>query len=389
MFKRLCQLTHSESFGGILLFIATLIAILMANSAISSDFLHFWEYKLGIHIFDFFIGFSLHHWINEVLMSLFFFTVGLEIKREFLRGELSGLQKASFPIIAAVGGMLIPASLYLVININGDYSHGFGIPMATDIAFALGVASLLGSRISTSLKLFLVTLAVVDDLGAVLVIAFFYTGEIFWSYLVISCALIIVLIILHYFRVQIFICYLIPGVLLWLCIYASGIHVTISAVILAFSIPIDGKKNKKNDPGMLERLEHLFHPYSVYLVMPLFALANAGVRFDGFAIDLESMQVFFGILVGLMLGKPFGIFLLCFICDKIKIAKKPETLLWRHIFGAGLLAGIGFTMSIFVTHLAFDNQEVIKLAKVAILCASFLAALIGSALLFFMNKPSK
>lgn len=387
MFKRLCQLTHSESFGGILLLIATLIAIFMANSAVSSEFLHFWEYKLGMQIFDLFVGFSLHHWINDVLMSLFFFTVGLEIKREFLRGELSGLQKAGFPIVAAIGGMLIPALLYLAVNANSNYSHGFGIPMATDIAFALGVASLLGSCVPASLKLFLVTLAVVDDLGAILVIAIFYTGEILWGYLAISCGLVVSLAILHYFRIQKFVYYLILGILLWLCIHASGIHATISAVILAFSIPIDG--GKENKPGMLERLEHLLHPYSIYLVMPLFALANAGVRFDAFVIDLESTRVFFGILLGLVLGKPLGIFLLCFICDKMKIVKKPEKLLWRHIFGAGLLAGIGFTMSIFVTHLAFDNENVIQLAKIAILCASFLAALIGSVLLFFMNKLSK
>lgn len=388
MLRGFYHLIRSESFGGILLFLSTIVALLWANSVFFSGYTDFWDYKLGIHISDIFIGFTLHDWINDVLMSIFFFHVGLEIKREFLYGDLSGIQKASFPVVAAIGGMSVPAIIYLIINSGGDYIHGFGIPMATDIAFALGVASLLGSRIPASLKLFLVTLAVVDDLGAIFVIAIFYANEIFWLYLFLSIIPIVLLLILHHFEFQKKSYYIGLGIILWLFIHASGIHATISAVILAFCIP-GTRDADSTHSSMLDYFEHLIQPYSVYLIMPLFALANAGVVFLDFNFNPQVMSVFWGIAFGLIVGKPVGILLLCFFCDLFKIAKKPEDLLWRHIFGAGLLAGIGFAMSVFITHLAFDNSEIIGLAKAAILLASCLSAMIGVVVLFLINRLSK
>lgn len=388
MLRGFYYLIRSESFGGILLFLSTIVALLWANSVFFSGYTDFLDYKLGIHISDIFIGFTLQDWINDVLMSIFFFHVGLEIKREFLYGDLSGIQKASFPVVAAIGGMSVPAIIYLIINSGGDYIHGFGIPMATDIAFALGVASLLGSRIPASLKFFLATLAVVDDLGAIFVIAVFYANEIFWLYLFLSIIPIVFLLILHHFEFQKKSYYIGLGIILWLFIHASGIHATISAVILAFCIPSTRDADSTHS-SMLDYFEHLIQPYNVYLIMPLFALANAGVVFLDFNFNPQVMSVFWGIAFGLIVGKPVGILLLCFFCDLFKIAKKPEDLLWRHIFGAGLLAGIGFAMSVFITHLAFDNSEIIGLAKAAILLASCLSAIIGVVMLFLINKLSK
>lgn len=421
--KILLRFIQSESFSGFFLFISMLLALLIANSSFSDLYFKFWHYEFGFSFNDVFIGFDLHHWINDVLMSFFFLMVGLEIKREFLVGELSGFQKAIFPVVAALGGMIIPALIYYTLNVGTNSIHGFGIPMATDIAFALGIVLLLGKRVPFALKVFLVTLAVVDDLGAIIVIAIFYTNQILWEYLIVASVLILLLFLLNKIGVKSLIPYLFFGVILWFVVYKSGIHATISAVILAFCIPLQARENKKNflsflqeimdnfyqknteihwdkeqektlkllykksihTQSPLEILEHKLHPWSAYFIMPLFAFANAGVKIDS-GIDFEIDHIFLGVLLGLLLGKPIGIFLITYLCSKLKIASKPVDLSWFHIFGAGMLSGIGFTMSIFVSNLAFDNEQSVEIAKVAILLASFLSAICGSLMLILFNK---
>ncbi|CBG40266.1 sodium/proton antiporter NhaA [Helicobacter mustelae] len=416
------RFVKSESFSGICLFISMLLAFIAANSGFSDWYFKLWHTEFGFSFGGHFLGFELYHWINDVLMSFFFLMVGLEIKREFLIGELSGLQKAIFPVVAALGGMVIPGMIYYGLNLGTESSRGFGIPMATDIAFALGVILLLGKRVPFSLKVFLVTLAVVDDLGAIIVIALFYTTQIYWNYLFFAALVIVVLIFFNKIGIKNLIPYLLLGVLLWYLVHHSGIHATISAVVLAFCIPlqprlkqaavlksfkesisklnqavqekIDGLEHKEiqslykkssHFQSPLERLEHMLHPLSAYFIMPLFAFANAGVRVTS-EINLQIDHIFLGILLGLFIGKPLGIFLITFLCDKIGIAKKPEAVGWMHIFGAGTLAGIGFTMSIFVSNLAFSHPASAEVAKVAILSSSFLSAVAGSLLLLLFDR---
>ena len=420
--KIFLRFVKSESFSGVFLFISMVLALLVANSGLSSLYFSFWHMDFGFVFNDKFVGFDMQSWVNDVLMSFFFLMVGLEIKREFLTGELSGLQKAAFPVLAAIGGMIAPAIIYTGLNMGSASVHGFGIPMATDIAFALGVVLMLGKRVPFALKVFLVTLAVVDDLGAIVVIAVVYTSEILWGYLGVAGGIVAVLVLLNRFGVKSLYPYLILGVLLWLAFHESGVHATISAVILAFCIPLQAKESKSSfittiksaienfyqrqtrewgskQGGMLknlykksqdtqsplEYLEHKLHPWSAYFIMPLFAFANAGVAV-GSGIDFGIDHIFLGVLLGLFVGKPLGIFLITFICARLKIATKPRELSWLHIFGAGMLSGIGFTMSIFVSNLAFDNEQAIEVAKVAILFASFLSAVCGSTLLFVFDK---
>lgn len=427
MIKKFVQM---ESFGGILLFFSALLAMIVANSPIASWYFDLWHQKLGFSYGEHFLGFSLHLWVNDVLMSFFFLMVGLEIKREFLYGGLSGFKKAAFPAIAALGGMIFPAMIYLIFNLGTPTAHGFGIPMATDIAFALGVVLLLGKRVPSSLKLFLVTLAVVDDLGAIVVIAIFYSTGIASFWLLCSAFLIGVLVALNYAGVRSLIPYLLIGVVLWFCVHESGIHATISAVILAFCIPTEPKMPSKNFiekmqkeiehfthsdlerkyailsddqihqiekmqkalskvQSPLSKLEHFLHAYSTYLIMPLFAFANAGVAIGGGNIDTTTSHIIYGVGLGLVVGKPLGIFILTFLCEKLGIASRPDHLPWSCILGAGMLAGIGFTMSMFVTNLAFESANHIDIAKISILCSSLLAGILGSlALLFFCKKTN-
>lgn len=420
--KLFLRFLKSESFSGICLFVSMILALLVANSSYAETYFSFWHTEFGFSFNHNFIGFDLHHWINDVLMSFFFLMVGLEIKREFLVGELSGIQKAIFPVIAAIGGMIVPGIIYYMLNAGTNSAHGFGIPMATDIAFALGIILMLGKKVPFALKVFLVTLAVVDDLGAIIIIALFYTTQIYWSYLLLAAGVILILIVLNKIGVKNLIPYLLLGILLWVFVHHSGIHATIAAVLLAFCIPLQPKeeqisfiKTLKESIGNLyqslekqvgdietkeikslykktidaqsplERLEHILHPLSAYIIMPLFAFANAGVKIGG-DINLNIDHIFLGILLGLFIGKPIGIFVVTFIFDKLNIAKKPEDVSWSHIFGAGMLAGIGFTMSIFVSNLAFDDSQAIEVAKIAILFASFLSAICGSFLLVLFNK---
>lgn len=430
MIKTFQKIIHAESFGGIFLFLCALLAMVVANSPWSEAYFHLWHQKLGIAYGENgYLGFSLHLWINDVLMSFFFLMVGLEIKREFLYGGLSGFKKAAFPAIAAIGGMIVPAGIYLIFNAGTPTSHGFGIPMATDIAFALGVVLLLGKRVPASLKLFLVTLAVVDDLGAIVVIAIFYSSGVSGLWLLCSAFLIGVLVALNYAGVRSLIPYLLIGIVLWFCVHESGIHATISAVVLAFCIPtepklktqeflekiqkekdhfthsdkerqnvlltdeqihqIDKMKSAINEvQSPLSKLEHFLHSYSTYLIMPLFAFANAGVSIQGGSIDFSSSHIIYGVALGLVVGKPLGIFILTFLCEKLGIAARPDGLSWSYILGAGMLAGIGFTMSMFVSNLAFNQPEYVDIAKISILGSSLLAGILGSIALLFLGKKT-
>lgn len=413
---------NSEAAGGILLFICALLAMIVANSPLAEYYFHLWEIPLGVYVGETFIGMSLHHWINDVLMSFFFLVIGLEIKKEFLFGELVGFKKAAFPVLAALGGMIAPGIIYFSLNIGTPSQNGFGIPMATDIAFALGVMMLLGKRVPVALKVFLVTLAVADDLGAIIVIAIFYTSNFAISWFLMSIGLLVVLILFNKLDVRSLFPYMAVGVLLWLSVHNTGIHATIAAVALAFTIPVKPKieskpfavvinetithflsKDKERENILLHseqmhslgaivsqakgvqnpflRLEHTISPWSNFIIMPLFGFANAGVAI-GADINWHIDHIMLGIILGLVIGKPLGITLFTFICDTIKIAKKPESVSWINILGAGMLGGIGFTMAIFVANLSFPTSvPSTDLAKLSIIIASLTAGVLGSAFL--------
>jgi len=364
-----------ESFGGMLLLFTTILALIVANTELTEHIYHgFWEKHFGLVFHEFNATLSMHEWVNDVLMAIFFLSIGLEIKKEMLIGNLASTKKALFPIIAAFGGMIIPICIYLAINFEGEYKHGFGIPMATDIAFALGILMLLGRRVPVELKVFLVTLAVVDDLGAIVVIALFYSNGIVVPYLLSALFVVLTLFTLNKFGVKNIFVYLIGGLFLWYFVHHSGIHATIAGVLLAFTIPLRVEVVAKSP---LAKMEHVLNPLSAYVIMPVFAFANAGVTIGGeFSVNSVTM----GIILGLVVGKPIGIFLFTFLSEKFGIAKKHESLTWTHIFGAGILGGIGFTMSIFIATLTFGGDMLAE-TKLTIMISSLIATVVG--LLFF------
>ena len=423
------KITKSESFAGILLLCCAVLAMIVANSPWGDSYAALWKTKFGFDVNGVFIGMSLEHWINDVLMAFFFLVVGLEIKREVLFGELAGFKRAALPIIAALGGMIGPGIIYFTLNAGTPSEHGFGIPMATDIAFALGVLSALGKRVSISVKVFLVSLAVADDLGAIIVIALFYSSGISFGWLAVAAGIVAVLIVLNKMGVKALTPYMILGVCLWLAVHNCGVHATIAAVVLAFTIPVAPKmdtldfmekikavvnnfqeaqkqkegillqseqvealhhiaKHKNAVQNPLLRLEHALAPYSNYLIMPIFAFANAGVSI-GSNIDFGIDHVFLGIFFGLVVGKPLGIFTFTFLAEKLGIAARPKGATWVEIFGAGALGGIGFTMSMFVTNLAFSGEHALvatDVAKISILIASLSAGILGSIFFFVRDK---
>jgi len=374
-----------EAASGLVLLISAVIALIISNSNFSSLYFETLQSYLFIGINNIGLKMSLHHWINDALMAVFFFFVTLEIKREFILGELSSPKQALLPIIAAIGGMLVPALIYIYINFgNGDTINGWAIPSATDIAFSLGVLSLLGSRVPISLKVFLTALAIIDDLGAIIIIAFFYTGDLSIQYLSLLLLTFIALLILNKSGVKKFLPYLILGLILWFFTYQSGVHATISGVLLATVIP-HRKKNKEY--SLLTKIEHNISSYVAFGIMPLFALANAGVSLDG--INLESLlsPVPLGIVLGLFVGKQIGVFLFSIIAIKLKIAQMPNNANWMSFYGVGILAGIGFTMSLFIGNLAFvENIEYIDGVKIGVLTGSLLSTLIGYSLLLLTAK---
>ncbi len=356
---------ESEKAGGIILVTCTVISMLLANSGFRDDYLNFWNTDIAGH--------GLSHWVNDGLMAIFFLLIGLELEREIYAGELSNIKNALLPISAAAGGMLFPAAIFLIFNWGTNTQAGAGIPMATDIAFALGILSLLGNKVPTSLKIFLTALAVIDDLGAIIVIAVFYTKSIAWIYLLISLAIWLALLMLKKLKVHNLIPYIIGGVGMWYCMLHSGVHATITGVLLAFAIPF-GNGGEKS-PSYI--LQHFLHKPVAFIILPLFALANTAVLIAPGWQQTLAEPLGIGILTGLVIGKPVGIVITSFIAVKSGICHLPLDIKWRHILGAGLLAGIGFTMSIFITLLAFENELIINNAKFLILIASFVSGLLG------------
>lgn len=357
---------NSQSSGVILLFCVA-ISLLIANSSLAESFQHLLHYTLG--------AYSVEVWINDGLMAIFFLLVGLEIKREIVEGELSDIKNASLPIVAALGGMLVPAAIYAIFNSGTEYSNGWGIPMATDIAFSLAIVSMLGKKVPASIKIFLAALAIVDDLGAILVIAIFYTEQIHWMYLGISGGIMLLLAALNYFNVQKHIFYLLPGVVLWYCMHHSGIHATIAGVLLAFTIPTNVSKTEISP---LEKLEHGLHKPVNFLIMPIFALANTNITFVEGMVDGLASSLGLGILGGLFVGKALGIGLFSWVAIQLKLSSLPVGSNWMQMIGTGFLAGIGFTMSIFIALLSFKNHiDIQNEAKFAILIASGLSGIVG------------
>jgi NhaA family Na+:H+ antiporter len=427
---RISRFINEEAYGGILLIIATIAALYWANSSFYDSYHYVWhEYKVGFVWGDIDMVASLHHWINDGLMALFFFVVGLEIKREVMGGELSSLKKASLPIAAAVGGMLLPASFYAIAVINyPEYINGWGIPMATDIAFALGLLAMLGNRVPLNLKIFLTALAIADDLGAVLVIAVFYTESIDYNELLYAGICLVILIAANFSGIRRTIFYAIIGFAgVWIAFVYSGVHATIAGVLIALTIPARTKISEKdyirklskylnrfkqeesdenstlltkkqvhviseiqdlNDEAHtpLQKLEHTLHPVTAYFILPVFALSNAGVHIDGKVIDMLIHPISIGIICGLVLGKFIGISLFSRLLVKFKIATLPEGVTWNQIYGVAFLAGIGFTMSMFISDLAFKEESFKQIAKVGIMTASLLSAIIGMIWLGLTSK---
>ena len=355
----------SEKAGGIILVFVTVCSLILANSAWQTNYINLWQFNLGGH--------SIVHWINDGLMTIFFLLIGLELEREIYQGELSNIKNASLPILGAIGGMLIPAGLFLLHNFGTGTQSGAGIPMATDIAFAIGVLSLLGNRVPATLKIFLTALAVIDDLGSIIVIAIIYTTSISFVYLFIALGIFGFLLILNRLKVHNLIPYLIGGVAMWYFMLHSGVHATITGVLLAFAIPFGNGSEKS--PSYI--LQHFLHKPVAFFILPLFAIANTCIAIgDSWQSGLVQTSSL-GIIVGLVIGKPLGIWLFSFIGVGLGLCALPTDLKWNNIIGAGFLGGIGFTMSIFITLLAFDNIEIINNSKIAILIASFIAGTIG------------
>ncbi|AZA86162.1 Na+/H+ antiporter NhaA [Chryseobacterium shandongense] len=367
----------SNQASGIILIFCVAASLVIANTSAAESFQAFLDKEMGTDIFH--LRYPVTIWINDGLMAIFFLLVGLEIKRELVEGELSSFKNASLPIFAAMGGMLVPAVIYAMLNYGTPYSNGWGIPMATDIAFSLAIISLLGNKIPNSIKIFLAALAIVDDLGAILVIAIFYTDQIHWMYLLLSVGTAALLFLLNFLKVTKIIFYLIPGLFLWYFLHHSGIHATIAGVLLAFSIPTNVSDIEISP---LEKLEHQLHYPVSFLIMPVFALANTNITFTNEMISGVTSTLGIGIILGLVLGKLLGINLFSLLAIRLKLSSLPHNSTWKQMIGVGLLAGIGFTMSIFIALLSFKNEiEIQNEAKFAILIASFIAAVSGYLLL--------
>ncbi len=378
-----------EAASGLVLLFAAIIALFISNSNLSSIYYEVLDSYLSLGFSDFKLKLSILHWINDVLMAIFFFLVSLEIKREFIQGELSNPKQALLPIIAAVGGMLVPALIYVAINYQDPTTiKGWAIPSATDIAFSLGVLSLLGKRVPISLKVFLTALAIIDDLGAIVIIAFFYSGKIQITYLLLMLVSIILLIVLNRLNVRSFVPYLIIGLFLWDFTHASGIHATISGVLLALTIPHKDKKNKNfHKNSMLIKLEHAISPYVAFGIMPIFAFANAGVSLEGLSFASLLNPVPLGILCGLFFGKQFGVFIFSYLSIKFKFAEMPNNSNWMKLYGVGVLTGIGFTMSLFVGNLAFvESAEHMSGVKIGVLLGSLASTLFGYMIILFSKN---
>lgn len=365
----------SEKTGGIILLIATIISLVLSNFILGSAYIEFWD----ILIF----GHTIVHWVNDGLMVVFFLLVGLELEREIYVGELSNIRNALLPIIAAIGGMLVPALIHFLLNQGANTQSGAGIPTATDIAFSLGVLSLFGKKVPLSLKIFLTALAIADDLGAIFIIAIFYTKTIVWIYLISSLGVFLFLILMNRLRVKNILIYILGGIVMWFFMLHSGVHPTITGVLLAFAIPFTKKDN------ISAKIQHKLHIPVAYFILPIFALANTCIVLEkGWLSDLFSNNSL-GIFLGLTLGKPIGIVLFSLVAIFSGVALLPSSIKWKHIIGAGFLAGIGFTMSIFVSGLAFEDSSLIKSSQIVVLIASLMASLLGIVWFKFFIKTKK
>ncbi len=356
---------ESEKASGLVLITFTLISLLIANSGFGAAYTHLWETN--------FAGHSIEHWINDGLMTIFFLLIGLELEREIYKGELSQIKDALLPIFGALGGMIVPAALFLLFNFGTNTQSGAGISMATDIAFALGILSLLGNRVPTSLKVFLTALAVIDDLGAIIIIAVFYTKTLLWSNLLIALGIFIILLTLNRIKIHSLIPYLVGGVFMWYFMLHSGVHATITGVLLAFAIPFGDGSEKS--PSYI--LQHFLHKPVAFVIMPIFALANTAIIIGSDFNTMITQNYSLGIALGLIIGKPIGIIGSLFVAVKLKLCQLPNEINWKSVLGVGCLAGIGFTMSIFITLLAFENETIINNSKFIILLSSLIAGFIG------------
>ena len=373
---------ESEKVGGVLLLLCTILSLIIANSGWGNAYTEFWHIKINLSFAGLHLNYSIEQWINDGLMTVFFLLVGLEIERELFAGELSSFSYAILPVAAAVGGMLVPGTIHFFFNAGTATQKGFGIPMATDIAFAIGILSLAGKRVPYSLKVFLTALAIIDDLGAIVVIALFYNTQIQWLYLGVSAGILGVLFVLNRLRVYQLVFYLLPGVVLWYCMMQSGVHPTIAGVLLAFIIPFSGQHSQT--PSY--KLQNFLHKPVAFFIVPVFALANTSIVLtNGWLTQMKTTNSL-GIIAGLVVGKPTGILLFCWLLIKFGGIHLPHNTKWKSLFGAAILGGIGFTMSIFISNLAFDKHDLVSYSKIAVLLGSMIASALGLIVLFNTKK---
>lgn len=380
--KLFTEFFNSEKTGGLLLLGCTVLSLIIANSTAGQSYIEFWHRKLDLSAGGLELNYSIEHWINDGLMAVFFLLIGLEIERELYKGELASVKNAITPVVAAIGGMVFPALFHFLFNVGTATQNGLGIPMATDIAFALGMLSLLGNRVPVSLKIFLTALAIIDDLGAITVIAVFYSKSISAVYLLAAIGIFVLLLVFQKMKVYRLFFYILPGIVMWYCMLKSGVHATIAGVLLAFAIPFG--KNDETNPSY--KLQHILHKPVAFILLPVFALANTALLFNNNWINELKKENSLGIITGLFLGKPIGIVLFCWLLVKTRLGTLPNGISWRHILGAGFLAGIGFTMSIFITNLAFTDNDTIQYSKIAVLAGSLISCITGLIILYFTKK---
>lgn len=374
----------SEKIGGLLLVVCTIVSLLITNSNLGGAYIDLIHQKVDLSFAGLSLNYSIEHWVNDGLMAIFFLMVGLEVERELYVGELADFKKAILPLAAAVGGILVPATIHLLLNAGTNTQSGFAIPMATDIAFALGILALAGKKVPTAVKVFLAALAIIDDIGAILVIAFFYTKTILFSYLVIAFSILIALFVLNRLRVRNLIFYILPGIAMWYCFLQSGVHATISGVLLAFVIPF----HEDDEQNISYQLQHFLHKPVAFMILPIFALVNTAIIIPQDLLKSLSSSNSLGIMLGLVIGKVIGIFTFPYILVKFQFARLQESITWKKLMGIGFLGGIGFTMSMFITNLAFDDASIVSSSKFSILLASGVAAIIGL-ITFLTNDPAE
>jgi len=376
------EFLKSEQASGIILILCMTASLVLANSSLGESFLNFWHLKIGFDLGGLHLKYDLEHWINDGLMAIFFLLIGLEIERELYIGELSDIKNASLPIVAAIGGMVTPALIYLFYNWGTATQSGFGIPMATDIAFALGILTLAGNRIPVTSKIFLTALAIIDDLGAIVVIALFYSSDFSWMFLALAVGIFLFLLVIRRLGVRQLSVYLLLGLMMWYFILQSGIHAAIAGVLLAFAIPFG--QGDESSPSY--KLQHFLHRPVAFLIMPLFALANTGIELTGTSLGELVSPNTLGIFFGLLIGKPVGIVLFSLLGIKLRISQLPDGMFFKHLIGAGFLGGIGFTMAIFVTFLAFGDTVIAQSSKLAVLLGSLFAGALGYLILRVQHR---